>query len=112
MRSLQVTCFVAGMIALSASPLSAQAGRMSCKDGTPAKVGHFSCWGHGGVVAGPAKSTARSAAKAEAKATAKSAKKGPDTKAKKKASARKPHATVTKAGRKPHAKKAVKTGAR
>ena len=56
MKSLRVSLAAAALVVLSASTLHAQAARVACKDGSQPKVGHFTCWGHGGVVAAPAKS--------------------------------------------------------
>ena len=50
MKSLRVSLATASLLVLSASTLSAQAARIACKDGSQPKVGHFTCWGHGGVV--------------------------------------------------------------
>jgi septal ring-binding cell division protein DamX len=55
MTSLRVSLATASLLLLSASTLSAQAARIACKDGSPPKVGHFTCWGHGGVVTAPVK---------------------------------------------------------
>ena len=55
MKSLRVSLATASLLMLSASTLSAQAARIACKDGSKPKVGHFTCWGHGGVVSVPAK---------------------------------------------------------
>jgi hypothetical protein len=116
MKSLRVCLVVAGMLVLSASPLSAQAGKVSCKDGTQPKAGHFACWGHGGVVAA-AKPAAKTDTKAAAKSDPKPAvktdpKPAPKTDAKavspKKAGGHKVHSTVAKA----HKKKAQATAAK
>ena len=55
MNSLRVSLATASLLLLSASTLSAQATRIACKDGSAPKVGHFTCWGHGGVVSAPLK---------------------------------------------------------
>ena len=70
MKSLRVSLVLTSMLVLSASTLSAQSSKIPCKDGTKAKGGHFSCWGHGGIVTGAVKP----AQKTEAKATSKPAK--------------------------------------
>jgi hypothetical protein len=90
MKTLRVSLATASLLLLSASTLSAQATRIACKDGSPPKVGHFTCWGHGGVV-----STAAKKAKAAEK---KPAAKKPAAKAASKA-------TVTQAGKAVGAKK-------
>lgn len=71
MNSLRNSLVLAGMLLLSASMLSAQATRISCKDGTKPKVGHFACWGRGGLV----REAVKSEVKADAKATGRVAKK-------------------------------------
>jgi hypothetical protein len=78
MKSLRVSLVIAILLLLSATTLRAQAAtRIACKDGSQPKVGHFTCWGHGGVVTAPlarAKPAARKAApKAASKATVKQA---------------------------------------
>jgi hypothetical protein len=55
MKSLRVSLALAAFSLLPASTLSAQATRIACKDGSVPKVGHFTCWGHGGVVSVPVK---------------------------------------------------------
>jgi hypothetical protein len=55
MKSLRVSLATASLLLLSASTLRAQATRVGCKDGSAPKVGHFTCWGHGGVVSVPVK---------------------------------------------------------
>ena len=83
MKTLRVSLALAGLLLLSASTLSAQSTRISCQDGTKPKVGHFACWGHGGLVREvvksepkvEAKSPARTAKKVEVKTPAKAAKK-------------------------------------
>src|SRR3954463_13419099 len=66
MKSLRVSPVLAGLLLLCAAPmLSAQATKVGCKDGSQPKIGHFTCWGHGGVVAVPMKK-ARRAEKAPA----------------------------------------------
>jgi hypothetical protein len=96
--------FLAAMLMLSASTLSAQATRISCKDGSKPKVGHFSCWGHGGLV----RETANSAMstdkpRAETKAAKAKAEKPKADKPKKeksgkvqKSKAKKAHSTAAK----------------
>ena len=71
MNSLRIRIVLASMLVLSATTLSAQAGKVSCKDGTKPKGGHFSCWGHGGIVTGALKSAAKSDAKTASKAATK-----------------------------------------
>lgn len=55
MTSLRASLATASLLLLSASTLPAQGARIACKDGSQPKVGHFTCWGHGGVVSAPAK---------------------------------------------------------
>jgi hypothetical protein len=107
MKSLRVTFVLAGLLILSASPLSAQASKVSCKDGTQPKVGHFSCWGHGGLVTGAVKPVA----KTEAKPASKAAKKDHAASKVKKTTGKNAHSTAAKADKKKsHAKKASKHG--
>jgi hypothetical protein len=54
MKTLRASLLLAGLLLLSATTLQAQ-GRIACKDGSPPKIGHFTCWGHGGVVSAPLK---------------------------------------------------------
>ena len=97
MKSLRVSLATASLFLLSASTLSAQATRIACKDCSAPKVGHFTCWGHGGVVSMPVKKAKplakKSAAKAASKSTVTQAGKPTATKKKKaaaKARSRKP----------------------
>jgi hypothetical protein len=69
MKSLRAPLLLAGMLLLPVSALSAQASRVGCKDGSAPKIGHFTCWGHGGVVTLPMKSAAHAEKKAAASAT-------------------------------------------
>ena len=71
MKLLRNTLVVAGLLTLAASTLSAQSSRITCKDGSKASVGHFSCWGHGGVV----RQQGEAMPKSEVKAASKAAKK-------------------------------------
>jgi hypothetical protein len=88
MKTLRVSLATASLLLFSASTLSAQGTRIACKDGSQPKVGHFTCWGHGGVVSAPLKKAKPIERKSVAKkpvakkATAKSAakKKKPDAK--------------------------------
>lgn len=50
MKVLRASLVAVGLLTLSAATLSAQSTRISCKDGSKPKIGHFSCWGHGGLV--------------------------------------------------------------
>ena len=80
-NSLVVTC----MLALAALPAAAQAGKVTCKDGSKSAGGRGACSGHGGVVAASAKADVKVDAKA-AKAVKKSEAKA--EKAEKKADAK------------------------
>ena len=82
MTTLRVSLATASLLLLSASTLSAQSTRIGCKDGSAPKAGHFTCWGHGGVVSAPVKkgrptakkhAAKKPAAKADKKKTAKKA---------------------------------------
>jgi hypothetical protein len=97
MNAFRATLVAAGLVMLSATTLPAQSTRIACKDGSKPKIGHFSCWGHGGLV--------RQAADEPVKpAKAPKAKKAPTPK--KKASAKKAHAAATTAHKK---KKSART---
>jgi hypothetical protein len=113
MKSLRVSFVFAGMLLLSASTLSAQAGRVSCKDGSLPKGGHFSCWGHGGIVTGAVKTAAKTdgtaAGKAEKRAKAPSKAKQTVAKGTKSTI---PKADKKKAGKKPPARRATKNSAK
>ena len=115
MKSLRVSIVLASVLLLSASTLSAQTGRMSCKDGSKPKIGHFSCWGHGGLVAGVAKPAVKPVAKAapklDTKPAVKAAKKEHLATAKK-SSKKRTHTTLAKAKGKPHPKRSAKHSAK
>ena len=105
MKSLRVRAVLASMLVLSATTLSAQAGKVSCKDGTKPKGGHFSCWGHGGIVTGALKS----AVKSDAKTASKAATKHRAASKAKKTAGNKAHSAPAKADRKKaHAKRIAK----
>ena len=100
MKSLRNTLVVAGLLTLAASTLSAQSTRIACKDGSKATVGHFSCWGHGGVV------RQQGEPMADVKPASKTAKK--ESGAKKSKTAPKKHARpVTKTHKKKTAEKST-----
>jgi hypothetical protein len=111
MKSLRVSLVLASLLLLSATTVSAQTGRMACKDGSKPKIGHFSCWGHGGLVAGvpktAAKPVAKPAPKLDTKPAVKAAKKEHVATAKK-ASKKRTHATLAKTKAKPHPKRSKK----
>jgi hypothetical protein len=95
MRSLRVSFVITTMLVLSASSLQAQASKISCKDGSKPKIGHFSCWGHGGLVTGAVKKDKAAEKKAESNVV----------QAGKPKAEKKKHAKKTK---KAHAKKSTK----
>lgn len=100
MKSLRASLALAGLFLLPASTLAAQTTRVGCKDGSPPKVGHFTCWGHGGVVSAPAKArpaAKKSAAKAATKPVVKQAGKPVGKKKKKAAKPRSRRHTKTSA---------------
>jgi hypothetical protein len=103
MRSLRVSLALAGLLLLPASTLSAQAARIACKDGSQPKVGHFTCWGHGGVVSAPLKKARAAEKKPAAKAASK-----PVVKQAGKPTAKKKKKAVAKA----HPRRTTKTSAR
>ena len=90
MKSLRVSLATASLLLLAAAPLRAQASRIACKDGSVPKVGHFTCWGHGGVVSVPVKKARAVEKKPAAK---KSVAKKPVAKATKKKKAAVKHPT-------------------
>src|SRR5258705_11537150 len=80
MRRILLT--VGGLLLLSANGLSAQAMKVTCKDGTPSKGGQGACSSHGGIATKPTmkadaakvdEKAMKSATKADAKADAKMA---------------------------------------
>jgi hypothetical protein len=111
MKSLRVSLVLAGLLLLSATTVSAQTGRMACKDGSKPKVGHFSCWGHGGLVAGAAKPVAK-APKLDTRTAVKPAKKEHVATAAKKSSKKRAHATLAKTKAKRHPKRSTKQSAK
>lgn len=88
MKSLRVTLLLAGLLLLSATTLRAQATRIACKDGSPPKAGHFTCWGHGGVVPAPLGKSRRAESRAGAHTHAAKRPSAKRTAAKKKARAK------------------------
>ena len=71
MKALRASLVAVGLLTLSAATLSAQSTHISCKDGSKPKIGHFSCWGHGGLVREVAAAEpAKAAPKAKAPKTA------------------------------------------
>jgi len=69
MSKVRALLVVAGLLALSSSPLSAQAMKVTCKDGTKSAGGQGACSSHGGIrvtTKADAK-VAKTAAKADAK---------------------------------------------
>ena len=111
MKSLRVSLVLASIMLLSATTVSAQTGRMACKDGSKPKIGHFSCWGHGGLVAGVPKSAAKPAPKLDTKAAVKPAKKEHVATAKK-PSKKRAHTTLARTKTKPHPKRSAKHNAK
>ena len=99
MNAFRATLVAASLVTLSAASLSAQSTRISCKDGSKPKIGHFSCWGHGGLVR-----QADESVKPALKST-KAPKPKKATTATKKASAKKAHVPAAT----PHKKKSAKT---
>jgi hypothetical protein len=102
MKSLRASLATASLLLLSASTLSAQATRIACKDGSQPKVGHFTCWGHGGVVSVPGKKARPTEKKSTAKKpAAKAASKATITQAGKPVGAKKKKAAAMARPRKP-----------
>ncbi|MFL5605011.1 MAG: hypothetical protein ACJ8AD_01070 [Gemmatimonadaceae bacterium] len=111
MKSLRVSLVLASILLLSATTVSAQTGRISCKDGSKPKIGHFSCWGHGGLVSGAvkpaAKPVAKRAPKLDTKPAVKPAKKAHAATARK-SSKKRTHATLAKTKTKARPKRPAK----
>ena len=106
MKAFRVPLALAGLMLLSASTLSAQSTKISCKDGSKPKVGHFACWGHGGLVREAANPAEKPAKKEKKPAKVKKAKATPahhEAKATKKTGDKK-HATPKKSHKKKHKK--------
>lgn len=106
MKTLRVRCFLTAMLVLGAAPLIAQSSRISCRDGTRPKIGHFSCWGHGGLVREEMKVVARPvvAKKEKADKSAKPAKATKATKSGKATKSVKPAKATTPTKTKPREK--------
>lgn len=71
MKSLRALLSVAALLLLSANAASAQAGKVTCQDGTKSAGGRGACSGHGGIQTAAMKADAKAdakAAKAEKKA--------------------------------------------
>jgi hypothetical protein len=115
MKSLRVSLVLASILLCSATTVSAQTGRMACKDGSKPKIGHFTCWGHGGLVEGVPKHASKPAAKPaprlDTKPAVKVAKKEHVATAKK-SSKKRTHTTLAKAKGKPHPKRPAKHSAK
>jgi hypothetical protein len=97
MRSLRASFVITTLLVLSASSVQAQSGKIACKDGSKPKIGHFSCWGHGGLVTGAVKKDKAAQKKAESNVV---------QAGKPKAEKKKTHAKKTK---KAHTKKTKKS---
>jgi membrane protein involved in colicin uptake len=90
MKFLRTSLVVACMLALATLPAAAQAGKVTCKDGSKSAGGRGACSGHGGVLTASVKADVKAdakAMKAEKKADAKAEKKA-DARAEKKAEAK------------------------
>lgn len=74
MKALRSLIVVSSMLVLSASALSAQAMKVTCKDGTKSAGGQGACSSHGGIAVKSEMKADAKAAKTEAKADAKAAK--------------------------------------
>ena len=75
MKLFRTLLVASSVLALSATALPAQAGKVTCKDGTKSDGGRGACSGHGGIMTAATKATAKieakdtkAAKKAEAKA--------------------------------------------
>ena len=74
MTALRSLVVISSMLVLSAGTLSAQAMKVTCKDGTKSAGGQGACSSHGGIAVKSEMKADAKAAKAEAKADAKVAK--------------------------------------
>jgi hypothetical protein len=74
MNALRSLVVVGSMLVLSASALSAQAMKVTCKDGSKSAGGQGACSSHGGIAAKSAMKADAKALKADAKADARAVK--------------------------------------
>lgn len=74
MKTLRALLTIGGLLLLSSSSLSAQAMKVTCKDGTLSAGGRGACSSHGGIAVKSAVKADAKTAKTEAKAEAKMAK--------------------------------------
>jgi hypothetical protein len=74
MKALRSLVVISSMLVLSASALSAQAMKVTCKDGTKSAGGQGACSSHGGIAVKSTMKADAKAAKTEMKADAKVAK--------------------------------------
>jgi hypothetical protein len=102
MKALRSLVVISSMLMLSAGALSAQAMKVTCKDGTKSAGGQGACSSHGGIAVKSEMKADAKAAKAEAKADAKAAK--AEIKADSKVAAAKVDAKADKAAAKADAK--------
>jgi hypothetical protein len=96
LRSFRALLAATTLVIVAVSPLSAQAGKVTCKDGSKSVAGRGACSSHGGVVTAATKATAKADARA-----AKAAKKAEtaNTKAEKATKAAKSTTTTAAADR-------------
>jgi hypothetical protein len=81
LRSFRALLAATTLVIVAVSPLSAQAGKVTCKDGTKSAGGRGACSSHGGVMTAAMKATAKADAKAAKKADKKAASAKAGTKA-------------------------------
>jgi len=74
MSKLRALLVVGGLLVLTSGSLSAQAMKVTCKDGSKSAGGQGACSGHGGIAAAVAAKADAKAAKSSVKADAKAAK--------------------------------------
>lgn len=74
MKMLRALLVASSVLALSGTALSAQGGKVPCRDGSKSDGGRGACSGHGGVMTAAMKSAAKAQARADAKAVAKATK--------------------------------------
>jgi hypothetical protein len=74
MNTRRILLTAGGLLLLSAGSLSAQAMKVTCKDGTPSAGGQGACSSHGGIAAKATPKADKKLAKSDAKTDAKLAK--------------------------------------
>lgn len=63
MKSLHTLLAISTMVVIASLPLSAQAGKVTCTDGSPSAGGRGACSSHGGIMSAAAKAKSKADAK-------------------------------------------------